>query len=427
MKRKITDKLISIKKENTGFRVILSGIKGTGKTYTALSFAKSSFAGYIYVDFERDMNIRSLISVTCREKLINHENDIYNVIREYYDISEEISSNVLFIYDEYTSLPEAVDFLSELQPKGNENILAISSFSGRTREIEDFIHLKLYPLDFDEFLEATGSQWYIDIIRAHQKNMRKIPDIVHTDVLAAFEDYLTVGGMPYAVNDYIANENTYNSLEVQKQIFQMLTCSLYEKLPEENRIRAKQIMDVLPRQLVKENKKFQFSLIRKGLTYSYLKTAMDEIIADGYAVLCEKASSSSDKEKSFKLYSPDVGLFNYSLSESSSGTDIPSRNLILENYIALTASANNKEIVFWESGNQAKLDLLIHEGNQYIPIEIKEDENKRSRSLSQYLSSNRCSKIYRFSDQNFSVSKNENGSIKIISVPYYAAHYCFLQ
>lgn len=451
MKRKISEKLNRIKEKSTGLNVIMSGVRGVGKTYSVLDFARSAYPGYIYINFENDLRAREYIKEQASS--ISRDNDIIAALCELYDISASVSRSILFIFDEYTCLKEAKQMLFDLPYPDQYNIIAISSFKNEISPIKGFTQLTLYPLDFDEFMTAVGNEWYIDIIRAHFSNLRKIPEIVHSDLLSLFNDYLAVGGMPLAVNDFAVNENMCNTAQIHRQIYTTQLDSVLSHAPEEEKNKITQVLSVLPLQLLKDNRKFKYSLIRKGLTYNNIKNTVDHLSECGYITKCCRLIDSTSDPQSFKLYYYDTGIlgtllqnsliyknttdedFLNTLDEIKNGaydsvfyteeymfSRIPYiKHLLIENLLISSLSRSGKKTIFWESGSGARADVVLQTDKQLVPFEIKEEDGKRSKGINVFLSKFSSETACILSENNF--SKTIQDEKKFLNIPFYALHY----
>ncbi len=422
MKRNAIKQLIDWKNNQDRKPVWITGPKGVGKTYLMTDFAKSFYAGSVYINFERDFHMRSVFAEEAYS--VVDDRNLVELICDNYQIEPEMSQHFVFILDEITACPEAMTLLENLADMHAQySIIAASgSFDKIPVNKELYEYIELYPLNFDEFLCATGSEWYIDIINAHFTNHRKIPDIVHEDLLNSFEDYLVIGGMPSAVNDYITHETFDNIHEVHDNIYSILLSSVTNRLPDSEALKVKQIMDIITPQLYKDNRKFQYNMIRRGVTYNLYSNAFNILICNRYVQACCKyIPGVGEDTECFKLYSIDIGmlysdLFNsHNISETTKTPNI--RKLLLENYTIQQLRTNGLNTMFWESGTQAKLDFILNTVNGKIPLEIIDQEGRRSKSLGVYKASNEVPYSYKISNKNFNVNGN------VITIPYYAV-YC---
>ncbi len=428
MKRKLINDLLEWK-ENYGDKpLMLKGARGTGKTYLANDFAKAFYAKSIYINLER---------VPEYHKLFDGENAsvwIQNLLMlsETYPYASELSPNekepILFIIDETSFYPNLMDKLRVLiNANPPFQIMCITSFRNGQYEKEDFFYvLQLFPLSFEEFLIAAGNEWYAEAIRTHYSTNKKLPDIVHRELLSFFEDYLQIGGMPAAVNEFINMNGKYNVSEQHRILADSYLWDAKKRNDERESLKISQVYNIIDKQLMKENRKFQYTLIRKGATHGMYTNAVQYITDTFYGIRCNKLteealeSTSEINEDSntisqYKLYMSDVGMLNSSLKQVTDKHPEQERKGLIENYVAQTLYANGYHLNYWESSSQAKIDFILYKENQILPIEVKTGDITRSKNLSVFKTKcNHVKEAIKISTRNFEYS----GEIKY--VPIYA-------
>ncbi len=402
MKRNAMNKLIEWKESGTTVPFLLIGTKGTGKTYLAMEFAVAYYPQYLYVNFE----MNTVANHFFEESLLNGKT-IAETIALYFQMDERYLSEIVVVLDEISFCPALNNALAEA---GNVPIIAISGIISDNESQMNEFGCRLYPLGFDEFLGAVGSDWYIDIIQGHFQNQKPVPDIVHQELLALFEEYLIVGGMPAAVNEYISSKSIYNVNEVHCMVKNRMRAVLECCYDEKDAGKAMQVLQSLPEQLKKENKKFRFNLIRKGVTYALYKESIEALLQCGMVLRLNE----QQKESHFKLYLPDVGM----LSSAFCGVETEdTRKALLENYVMQTLTAGERyQLKFWESEAQAKVDFVLSENGNETAVELRVSTTGKGKSIASYQAANEKigEKYYRFGFENF------HSTAVMTQIPYYA-------
>ena len=171
MKRNAIQKLIEWKENGTTVPFLLVGTKGTGKSYLAMEFAAAYYPQYLYVNFELNSSAQNYFSGQ-----LTLGNSISETIASYFQLDERYLGELSIIFDEISFCPVLWNAL-----KGYRQIpiIAISGILPEIGTEKQFRLCRLFPLGFDEFLSAVGSDWYIDIIQGHFQNLKPVPDIVH--------------------------------------------------------------------------------------------------------------------------------------------------------------------------------------------------------------------------------------------------------
>lgn len=433
MKRKLINNLFDWNKSSQKKPILLTGGRGVGKSYLANDFAKSFYTESVYINFEREPYLNNLI-------FENNEQTIDVWLIERFHINET-SNAILVILDEISFCKRILDLIDMLtKAKSEYHIIAISSSWGTDYQLDQlFWHMQLHPLDFEEFLIASGNEWYIAVIKEHYISNKKIPDIVHEELLVLFNLYIDTGGMPLVVNEYINSESIYNISDGHRLLINSYLAEVNQRnIDGGEALKVNQIFSTIEKQLVKDNRKFQYTLIRKGATWAIYSEALQYLKDTYYGLFCYKLegetlnqfsdlnstqnnyklfynSDSDESKQSYKLYMMDVGLLNSIIKQQYCYITETIERGIIENYVAQTLSAKGYPLYFWESNSQAKIDFIIKKEDFVIPIEVKCNNNTRSKNVSVFKS--KCNKVMdsiKISTRNFDYSSN------VKYVPIYA-------
>ncbi|HHV13456.1 MAG TPA: ATP-binding protein [Clostridiales bacterium] len=411
MKRKVIDELIRWKTEDKGKPILLTGAKGVGKTYLAYDFAKAFFDGIFYMNLEREPKAVALFQAgengTGKAKVDKTEageavtGGAAEVLARHFgiDLESPIEGRVL-ILDEIGC---SAGLLKLIKTEGLSSlfrfIICISSRPISREYSSCFREQPVYPLEFDEFLLATGNEWYVESIVTHFQLDRKIPEIVHKELLALHQLYLQIGGMPAMVNEYLNLLATANITEQHNFLIGSYHDSVMREHSDSDALKMNQVYDSIPFQLMKENKKFQYKLIRKGTTHAMYKDAIRSLLMERLIMKCSRVSSRQledpvktfrseswddiELNTNFKLYLSDTGLLHTKISEEN-GDSLSGhgKKALLENYVAQALQAKGYPFAFWESDGVAKIDFLFLKDQTLFPVEIFEAGHTRSKSIS---------------------------------------------
>ncbi|GAA4653456.1 ATP-binding protein [Anaerocolumna aminovalerica] len=428
MKRKRIDSLLEWKENYMNKPLLLMGGRGTGKTYLVNDFAKAFYAKSIYINLERVPEYHKLLD---GEDVSVWIQNLYMLSDTHPYASERLENEdepVLLIMDEVSFYPPFIEKLKALM-KANPpfQIICITSFRIDLWEKDDFFYvLQLFPLNFEEFLIATGNDWYAEAIRIHYSSNKKLPDIVHRELLTLFEDYLQTGGMPAAINEFINMEGKYNVSEQHRILANAYLWDARSRNDEGDGLKISQVYNIMDKQLIKENRKFQYNLIRKGATNAMYENAVQYITDTFYGIRCNKlaeealesackAEIDSNISPQYKLYMSDVGMLYSSLKQIEVKHPDQIRKGLIENYVAQSLYANGYHLTYWESNSQAKIDFILYKDNYLLPIEVKTGNITRSKNLSVLRTKSESIKeAIKISTRNFEYS----GNIKY--VPIYA-------
>ena len=389
MKRNAISVLQKWKNETTRNPFYLTGIKGVGKTYLAYDFANDFFESYLYLCFEHNKELVDYLeSLEVSETL--------TALADYFEIPEELLYTTPFIFDEIYLCPNFIQKLwTAVEQRQDLFWIFISSYNvPELKMSKQFFEYTLYPIQFDEFLIAIGKEWYVEVIKAHCASKKKIPDIVHQELLSTFDEYLFLGGMPGVINEYLMMESSINVPERQYIEKQILANGILEIAEEGLGYKCRQIYSTIEEQLKKANQKFQFNIIRKGITYQMYQPAIDFLTMHHIAYRINHL----EKEQQFKLFHAD-----FSLLPSSRNGELTSveRQIRLQNYLIQTLAECHADFYFWESKSQASIDFIVKKEDVYFPIVLKEEGKSKSKSIHSFATQYNIGNCVRISGSNF--------------------------
>ncbi|MGN1306005.1 MAG: ATP-binding protein [Oscillospiraceae bacterium] len=427
MKRKITQQLIEWKNSTSRKPLILNGARQVGKTFILREFGRENYKNTVYVNLESNGTVASMFSDDISpSKLIKYLEA---------ETGERIMPNkTLIILDEIQSCERAVTSLKYFFEETPEyHIAAAGSLLGvainrnqTSFPVGKVNVMRLYPLDFEEFLTATGNDLLIEQITECYNNMSPMNEALHKKAIGLYYDYLIVGGMPEAVKVFIETNSYIDSGLVQRSIIDSYTADMAKYASNSEAVKIRACYNSIPAQLAKDNKKFQYKVVQKGGSSTIFGASLEWLKQAGVTLECQRVEQGTmplpvyADQTSFKIYMSDVGLL-VNKSQMSVNTIITGEanifmGAVTENYIAQQLAAKNYPLYYWTVANsQAELDFVLQKDDKIYAIEVKKGEHVRSRSLSVFRQKYSPDYAIRFSQKNFGQTED------VISIPLYAA------
>ena len=427
MERKLYKNLLYWKENKIKMPYMLVGARQSGKTYILTEFCKNEFENYVYINLDNMEDIKQVF-----EQTINPEEIIKN-IEGLLGMDIDIDNTIIFI-DEVQVSERAINSLKYFcESEKNYKIVVAGSLLGVkiNRFKSSFPVGKvwidyLYPMDFEEFLNAIGEKNLLELIKESYSNMKPMVEAVHNKALNLYNEYLCTGGMPVAILNYL--EHDKNIFKLEDEILNMIITSYLADMSKytENieSLRNNKIYNSIPAQLGKENKKFKYSLVEKSARTREYESSMEWLLSSNMILKCQSITTPKSPlkayvENNFKIYLNDIGLLR-ALSKISISEIIMNKNMLykgvfIENYVAENLYAKYRELYYWTLGNEYEVDFLINVDGNIIPIEVKASNNTTSKSLNYYVKRFKPAYAIRLSTKNFG---EENG---IKSIPLYAS------
>lgn len=427
MKRKITEQLAAWKNSTKRKPLILNGARQVGKTYILREFGRENYNNTVYVNLE----INKIIAA-----IFENSNSVSDIIKYLEAETKEriVPEKTLIIIDEIQSCERAVTSLKYFCEEAPVyHVAAAGSLLGIAvnREKSSFPvgkvnTLQLYPLDFEEFLWATGNDILCGEICGCYEALKPINEALHQKALNLYHDYLIVGGMPEAVKTFVENNSYIDVGLVQASIINNYTADMAKYATNSESVKIRGCYNSIPAQLAKDNKKFQYKVVQKGGSAAIFGASLEWLKQAGVVLECQRVEQGTEPlsvyadQTSFKIYMSDVGLL---VNKSQISTNTIAMNAensfmgaVTENYVAQQLASKNYPLFYWSTSNsQAELDFVLQNGNEIYGIEVKRGDHVRSRSLNMFAQKYSPDKCIRFSQKNFGKSND------IVSVPLYAA------
>ena len=381
IKRKIEKELQRFYESSDKKALLITGARQVGKTYIIRDFAEKHYESVVEINFLQNRSAQSLFeNAKSSDELLLRLSAVAD--------SPLIPGKTLVFLDEVQACKEIVTAIKFLVEEGSYRYILSGSLLGI--ELKDIRSVpvgymdiaEMYPLDFEEFAVANGvSERVISSLK--ESFLKKIPvdKFVHEKMLALFELYLIVGGMPSAVNKYLETNNLQEVVREQASIVALYKMDISQYDPE-HKLYIEEIFDLIPSELNAKNKRFilknlneNFKLSRYTNSFIWLKdagVALPTFCASEPTVPLKLSQSTN----LFKLFLSDVGLL---ASMYMNGIQIKILNhekdinygSIYENAAAQELKAHGFELYYFNSRKQGELDFLIERNGEVLPIEIK--------------------------------------------------------
>ena len=388
LKRKIEQKLIEWKENEDKKPLILKGIRQCGKTFIALEFAKKNYKNVVYLNFFENPDYASVF-----EGSLQVDNIVMMLSALMGKDAVFEAGNTILILDEIQECPEARTALKFFKLDGRYDVIGTGSLLGVKGYKDEKAPasvpvgyetvLTMYPLDFEEFLWANDiTEEMIDLLRGCLENNSPVPAALHTRMKQLLLQYTVVGGMPDAVNTFIKTKRMDDVLQIQRDIIRAYEDDMVKYADQKDKPHIKQCFASIPKQLSKENKKFQYSVVEKGSTSKKYKGSLQWIEDAGIIARCynlmitELPLDGNAEDNTFKVYMQDCGLF-VSMLEDGTGFDILQGNLygyngaIFENLIADIFTKMGRKLYYYHKDSGLEVDFVIRYKGECVLVEVK--------------------------------------------------------
>lgn len=405
--------------------LIIEGARQVGKTWLMKEFGKQFYRKTVYINFDDNRIIRGLFTATQDTEKIIMGLEIYADTT----ISPE---DTLIIFDEIQEVPEvlkSLKYFCENTPQYHicaGSLLGIALHNGTSFPVGKVDFLRLYPLSFDEFLLGTGNERLYKLL---QSRNYELINSFSEQFIYLLRQYYFIGGMPEAVLRFAESKNFDEVREVQTRILKAYEQDFSKHAPKKIVPKIRMVWNSIPSQLAKENKKFLYGLVREGGRAKDFETAIMWLSDCG---LVHKVSRITTPDlplkayedlKAFRLFLLDVGLLNCMTGLSKriliDGNEIfkEFKGAITEQYVfqQLRTTTDYRLFYYTNDRNNCEIDLLIDNGKQVIPVEVKAEENLKAKSLKTYREKYHPAVSIRTSLSNY--RQEDNG---LINLPLYA-------
>ncbi|MCK9223919.1 MAG: ATP-binding protein [Candidatus Muirbacterium halophilum] len=375
--------------------LIIRGARQVGKTWLMKFFGKTYYKNVVYVNFDNNKQMKELFYKDFRiERIITGI--------ELYSKNKVNSDNTLLIFDEIQEVPEALaslKYFNENSPEYNiicaGSLLGVALHSGTSFPVGKVEFFDLFPLSFFEFMKALGKDRFLELIN---KSDFEMANTFREEYIELLRYYYYIGGMPEAVKDYKEYGDFERVREIQERILLSYEQDFSKHAPSEVVPRIRMILNSIPSQLSKENKKFIYGQIREGTRAKDYETALLWLADCGIIHKIHRITTpliplkAFEDIKAFKIYILDVGLLSCMVKLDQSvlieGNELFRRfkGALTEQYVMQQLKTIKGINTYYWTNNRgsAEIDFLIDNGKNIIPLEVKAEVNLKAKSLKVY-------------------------------------------
>lgn len=401
MKRKIYNKLLEWKQESNGeYALLIDGARRVGKSYIVRQFAEKEYRSCVILDF-------NLVSKSIKDLF---ENDLDNLDRFFMYLSNYTGKTLytrdtLIVFDEVQQYPKARAAIKYLVKDGRYDYIETGSLISIKKNVEGIVipseeeHIKMFPMDFEEFLWAMGEEMLMPFIKDCFERKKPLGQLMHRRAMDYFRLYMIVGGMPQAVEKYVETRDFAKVDKLKRRILELYRSDI-AKYAKGYDTKVKSIFEEIPSQLQKHEKKFRLSALKEGARARDYETAffwLDDamIINSCYNTTEPNVGLNLNKDtNTMKCYMADTGLL---ISHAFDANEIVSEDLyrkilldklemnsgmIVENIVAQMLRTAGHKLFFYSNSSMTdkdsrmEIDFLIAKSkittrHNISPIEVK--------------------------------------------------------
>ena len=434
LERKFTSYLTKFLTEERNKILLVNGARQIGKSYLIRYVGRKLFSHFVEINLKEDKEGDKVFAD------VRTTDDLYMRLSNYCPTPLGDNTDTLVFLDEIQSYPHLMTMLKFLNQESRYRFIASGSQLGVALAQTPSVPLgsvtleQMYPLDFEEFLWATGvgKEWIANI-RDCYLCRKSLDESTHNLLLKRFQYYLLVGGLPESVNNYLADRNMVRVRRTHSDIHNLyrIDASQYD---EEHKLKIRKIYDLIPSNLENKKKRIVYKNIegKTGKSYSDYADEFEYLTNSGVALEVSAISNprfplvESEQKKLMKLYLNDVGLLTnilYDLNVNAVLMDIKSINLgtVYESVVAQELAAHGFKLYYYDNKKKGEVDFLIDDYDNLtaLPLEIKSGKDYTEHSaLTNFL------QTPEYSIKNAIVFSNEREVFCKNGVTYLPVYYC---
>lgn len=421
IKRKMYKYLINWKQKKDKSALIIKGARQVGKSYLVREFGRNEYESYIEINFLKNPLYKSIFKGDLSAE------EIFKRLSAYIPNLKIIPFKTLLFLDEIQVCAEARTAVKFLVEDGSVDVISSGSLLGLSYLEDDDKNvteptslpvgyeeqITMYSLDFEEFLWAKG---YNDDAIAYLKDFyisnKEVPKELNDKYLELFREFMIVGGMPEVVQTFIDTNNFQEASKIQGKILADYQDDISKHAKGQEKIKVRQCYDSIPKQLAKEYKKFQYSVVEKGKTSKKYGGSIKWLCDSSLVNKCSNVNEAYipllayEMDDQFKLYLNDTGLLLYlygpetKLAILNNTLKGNAKGGIYENIISESLLKRGYKLYYYKTQNSSmEIEFVIEKNGEVIPIEVKAG-NDSTPSLNSFINKYHPKVSYKFVNGN---------------------------
>ena len=401
--------------------MVLKGARRVGKTWLMKEFGKNYYKSFVYFNFDEEDELKSIFETNRNPQRII---ELLSMIA-----GEKIyPEDTMIIFDEVQECPEALNALKYFKEKANEyHVIAAGSLLGtllakpKSYPVGMVNLLDIFPLTFEEFLEATDAPLFAYYEGIHKE--QQIEEIFHNRLLESYNNYLIIGRMPECVSSWLKHKDPAKIAQIQRELIEVYENDFSKHNGKVNSGRILMVFRSIVTQLAKSNEKFMYGAVREGARARDFEEAIEWLVSAGmlnriYNVSkLEHPLSAFDKLDQFKLFLFDTGLLKQMAGIDNSAILLKStyqfKGQLTENYVLQQLRGQFDVMPRYFSSRNGEIDFVLQYGMDIIPVETKGGEDKSALTFKKYVADNHPQYAVRFSKMGYRKDGN------ITNIPLY--------
>ncbi len=387
LRRKMLDYLRTWRRTRGHECLLIQGARQVGKSYVVTAFGEQDYRSLVTVDFIKHPELKDIFAGSLSA------DDIYSRMTLLIPGVRLVPGETLIFLDEIQECPAARSALKYLAIDGRFDVVASGSLLGiRFRQTEDAPSLPvgyerpvtMHPLDFEEYLWAMGyGDEAAGLLRGYFDKLEPVPQAIHEQMMRYLREYLAVGGMPAVVDAFRAQRDFGAAYRVQTMLHELYLDDIARYAPSVERLKARACYLSLPRQLAKENTRFQYSVVEQRGTARKFDGSVGWLVGAEMALVSRSVSTPqfplvAYEEDRFRLYANDTGLLMpmYGFEMMAAVVDNklagPMKGGLYENLIGGMLAKKGIPLRYWTSSNaKHEIEFLVDWDAAVVPVEVK--------------------------------------------------------